>query len=92
MEPLEAAQKLIDQKLITEAQWNLYFLADQFLGVDERERRPLTLRFGDQSVSAKRVAFDVELPGILVVEGMNKQKSYWAWSELIGVILPAPSA
>lgn len=92
MQPLDAAQRLIDQKLITEAQWNLYFLADQFLDVSEREPQPLTLRFGDQSVSAKRVAFDVELPGILVIEGMKKQKSYWAWSELVGVILPTPLA
>jgi hypothetical protein len=86
MQPLDSVQSLIDKGQITEPQWNLYVLASEHLDNPEGGNRSVTLRIGDQEVIARRVGFDVELPGVLVVEGGNRRKSYWAWSELFGVI------
>ena len=87
MEPLDHAQKLIDEKVITEAQWNLYFLATEYLDNPEGGGRFVNMRFRDLYAVAARVGFDVELPGVLVIQSPKGRKSYWAWSELFAVIL-----
>ena len=88
MEPLDHVKKLIDQKLITEAQWNLYFLATEYLDNPEGGGRSLTMRFRELQVQVARVSFDSEFPGILVIQSPQGRKSYWAWTELFAVILP----
>lgn len=88
MQPLDHVQKLIDQKSISEAQWNLYFLATEYLDNPEGGGRSLMLRFRDLQVLVARVGFDVDLPGVLVIESPRGKKSYWAWSELFAVTLP----
>lgn len=88
MEPLDHVKTLIDQRQITEAQWNLFFLATSYLDGFEEGSGSLSMRFRDLQVSAARVAFDVDLPGVLVIQGPQGRKSYWAWAELFAVILP----
>jgi hypothetical protein len=88
MEPTDFAATLIQLKIITDVQWNLYYLASRCLEADEESAFTVSMRFKTFEIQTYHVAYDVDMPGILRIEGPGEAITYAPWSDLVSVRIP----
>jgi hypothetical protein len=88
MKPTDFAQTLIELKMITDLQWNLYHLASRYLEAERVHAFTVLLRFKSFEIQAHSVAYDVDMPGLLRIEGTGEAITYADWSDLVSVKIP----
>lgn len=81
--PYEHVQPLIDEKVITEAQWYLFALADEYLQREDRVSSSVMLKFRGLHVQAYSIGLDSHLPGVLLIRSAGGSMVYAPWSDLV---------
>ncbi|QDH35865.1 hypothetical protein [Porphyrobacter sp. YT40] len=85
MQPLDHVKLLIDRGEITEAQWGMFYLADEYLRDGSAPAGSVRMHFRGFDVTATKLGLDVGFPGIIFIEGLGKSKVYAAWAQLLSV-------
>lgn len=80
--PYDHVQPLIDANEISEVQWYLFALADEYLQSDDRFSNSVSMKFRSMHVAAFSIGLDVQLPGVLIIRSSQNTTVYAPWADL----------